>query len=167
MRHWIQYVAKSQQKQSGMHFSAPPWRGQCQEHCTQKADPAYGRTAAQQRTRSAIGSHEQCSISGRRVPSCRRKRVNCRTSLSTPHGPLCCHCSAFNRAAHVHPASGVQRNFRRRGRRRGCRAQAMSSSKACRVLGVDSTCSRGELRAAYLARIKEVSSSFVYSKAVP
>ena len=40
-----------------------------------------------------------------------------------------------------------------------CRARGMSSQEACMVLGVDSTCSREEVRAAYLARIKEVSSS--------
>ena len=35
----------------------------------------------------------------------------------------------------------------------------MSSQEACALLGIDSMCSREELRAAYLARIKEVSSS--------
>lgn len=43
----------------------------------------------------------------------------------------------------------------------------MSSQEACRVLGVDNTCSREELRAAYLSRIREVSSGCHITNAIP
>ena len=44
----------------------------------------------------------------------------------------------------------------RRLRQAACRARRMSSEEACALLGIRGSCSREELRAAYLSLIKEV-----------
>lgn len=40
----------------------------------------------------------------------------------------------------------------------------MSSQEACRLLGVENMCSREELRAAYLAHIKEASCGCIFDQ---
>ena len=67
----------------------------------------------------------------------------------------------------MHAATKRRPIARQRNQREVCWARAMSSQEACRVLGVDNTCSRQELRAAYMARIKEVSSSCFCRYAIP
>lgn len=123
-------------------------------------NPASGRACAAQIIGPAIRQSQHCSGQARHAAAFTGSTLPSRPLACTGSRRVCGQSLSSSRAALMQAAPRARPRARRRHQRQVCRAQAMSSQQACRILGVDNTCSREEVRAAYLVRIKEVNSGF-------
>lgn len=132
-------------------------QSQCPKYHEQRSSSLNGPAHACQRQMTTPQSCQHNSILGSLANS--HRYFTTFTSQASPSRSIRS-LSAQRTAGSGHSASLCTPRRRRiiRKRRRGhvCIAEAMRWQEACSILGVDDTCSREELRAAYLSRIKEV-----------
>ena len=138
--HRLQQAALLRPVQSN--FSAPSCGSdRTRYHCS----PPFRQPQASLRPPPSSLSAARCSIKSSMTPS-----SPCYRSSAAP--------MPWYRPEALSAGRSASRRKHRAGRLRrvSCRARRMSTEEACALLGIRGTCSREELRAAYLALIKEV-----------
>ena len=130
---------------------------QCLKYHKHRSSSSNGPAHACQRQMTTAQSYQHSSIHGSLAMS--QRYFNTFTCKALPCG-LIRSLSVQRTAESGHSALFCTPGRRHvmRIKRRGhiCIAEAMRWQEACSILGVDDSCSREELRAAYLSRIKEV-----------